>query len=121
MSGAGRRQLPRCCGVHLQQELTLSPVSLPSLPTPRSPSNLTSALQDITAFQLTRGPYALLGHGWLGCSRDYVVPKEINEDYGVPNGLCAETAPSSGVFTRDWSKATFQLDCNTWTPTITMK
>jgi hypothetical protein len=85
------------------------------------PSNLTSALQDITAFQLTRGPYALLGHGWLGCSRDYVVPPEINADYGEPTGLCTETAPSSGVFTRDWTKATFQLDCNTWTPTITMK
>jgi hypothetical protein len=85
------------------------------------PSNLTSALQDITAFQLTRGPYALLGHGWLGCSRDYVVPPEINADYGEPTGLCTETAPSSGVFTSDWTKATFQLDCNTWTPTITLK
>ena len=85
------------------------------------PGNLTSPLQDIVNFQLVRGPYALLGHGWLGCSREYQVPAEINMDFGEPQGLCKETAPKSGVFTREWSKATFQMDCNTWTPTYTWK
>lgn len=85
------------------------------------PGNLTDPLQDIANFLLVRGPYALLGHGWLGCSRNYQVPEQINWDYGVPNGLCSETAPNSGVFTRDWTKATIQMDCNTWTPTITLK
>ena len=33
------------------------------------PGNLTYPLQDIANFQLTRGKYAVLGHGWLGCSR----------------------------------------------------
>lgn len=42
-------------------------------------------------------------------------------DYGEPTGLCSETAPNSQVFTRDYTKATFQMDCKTWTPTITMK
>jgi hypothetical protein len=86
-----------------------------------NPGNLTDPLQDIVNFQLTRGPYALLGHGWLGCSREYQVPQEINVDYGEPTGLCSETAPNSKVFTRDYTKATFTMDCNTWTPTIAMK
>jgi hypothetical protein len=85
------------------------------------PSALQFPLQDIANFMLIRGDYAYLGHGWLGCSRTYEVPKEINFDYGVPTELCHETAPNSGVFTRDWTKATISLDCNTWTPTITMK
>lgn len=65
--------------------------------------------------------YAYLGHGWLGCSREYEVPEQINWDYGEPTGLCKETAPNSGIFTREWTKATISLDCNTWTPTIKMK
>ena len=118
-------------------------------------------LQDIAGFLLTRGDYAWLGHGWLGCSRTYQVvqgweggtrsygwsvclfapscvpysvpsfipesprtgqvPEQIHWDYGVPRGLCKETAPNSGVFTRDWTRASISLDCNTWTPTIKLK
>ena len=85
------------------------------------PSNLTYPLQDIANFLLSRGPYALIGHGWLGCSRTYEVPDQLNWDYGEPTGLCSETAPNSGIFTRDWTKASVQMDCNTWTPTITLK
>ena len=49
-------------------------------------------------------------------------PKEMfDTDYGTPNGLCKETAPGSGVFERDWSKATVQVDCNKWQGKITMK
>merc|ERR1719331_1751610 len=82
---------------------------------------LTSPTQDIANFLLIRGPYAFLGHGWLGCSREYQVPEQINWDYGTPTGLCKETAPNSGVFVREWTKATIQMDCNTWTPKITLK
>lgn len=85
------------------------------------PGNLTDPLQDIANFLLTRGPYAWLGHGWLGCSRTYQVPEQINWDFGEPTGMCAETAPNSGVFRRDWTKATVQMDCNTWTPSIVLK
>lgn len=90
---------------------------------PRGPTTipLTAPTQDIVNFNLIRGPHAFLGHGWLGCSRGYVVPDEINWDYGEPVGLCSETAPGSGVFTREWTKATFTMDCNTWTPTIAMR
>ena len=85
------------------------------------PGALISPLQDIANFLLVRGPYALLGHGWLGCSRDYQVPPELNGDYGEPTELCHETGTNTGVFTRDWTKSTITMDCNTWTPTITMK
>ena len=86
-----------------------------------SANNNEKCIEDITNFLLIRGPHAWLGHGWLGCSRDYHVPKEFNYDYGVPTGLCKETGKNSGIFTRDWTKAIVQMDCNTWTPTITMK
>ena len=85
------------------------------------PSKLTDPVQDIANFLLTRGPHAWLGHGWLGCSRTYEVPEQINWDYGEPQGLCKETGANTGVFTREWSKATITMDCNTWTPTITME
>ena len=78
--------------------------------------------EDLANFLLIRGPYAYLGHGWLGCSHFYVFPDELNVDYGEPvDQLCKETAPNSGIFTREWTKATVQMDCNTYTPTITMK
>ena len=77
--------------------------------------------QDLANFLLTRGPYSYLGHGWLGCSQNYVFPDALNIDYGEPSGLCQETAPNSGVFTRDFSKSTVTMDCNAWKPTIAMK
>ena len=40
---------------------------------------------------------------------------------GTPQGVCEETAPQSGKFKREYSKATVELDCGSWEPTITMK
>ena len=77
--------------------------------------------EDLATFLLLRQDYAWLGYGWLGCDLEYVYPPEFNVDYGVPTNLCSETSPNSGVFTRDWTKATVQMDCNTYTGTITMK
>ena len=46
----------------------------------------------------------------------------LDADYGVPvDEVCKETAPNSGVFAREWSKATVQMDCNTWTPKATFR
>ncbi len=78
-------------------------------------------LQDLANFLLIRGPFAWLGWGWQGCSREYYFPPEFHEDYGLPSGLCSETAPNSGVFVRQFDKSTIEMDCNTWTPTITLK
>ncbi len=78
-------------------------------------------MQDLASFLLIRGPFAWLGWGWRGCSVDYYFPPEFHSDYGTPAALCSETAPSSGVFVRQFDKSTVQMDCNTWTPTITFK
>jgi len=80
------------------------------------PSVLTDFNQDLANFLLVRGPYAALGHGWLGCSRKYAFPDALNLDYGVPQELCHEV--SNGVFQRKFSKAVVQMNCNTWTPSI---
>ena len=87
---------------------------------PPGPVPIAYPEQSLAAFLLVRGPYAWLGTGWLGCLRLPPVAG-LGQDFGSPNGFCAETAPSSGVFTRDWSKATVQLDCNSFTATIKMK
>ena len=78
-------------------------------------------LQDLAAFLLIRGPYSWLGWGWKGCSQEYYFPPEFNEDYGEPvdGALCKETAADSEIFTREFSKATVQLDCKQWKGTVT--
>ena len=91
-------------------------------PSARNPN----LIQDLANFLLTRGPYSWLGWGWKGCSQNYYFPPEFNADYGEPAvagpaGICKETAPQSGIFTREYSKASVSMDCNTWKGTITMK
>ena len=84
-------------------------------------------------YLLGRGDYGYYGRSWRGGCTQRTQPMPppgppiiwhaelFDADYGTPTELCHETAPNSGVFTRDWTKATISLDCNTWTPTITMK
>ena len=76
--------------------------------------------EDLANFLLVRGPYAWLGHGWLGCSHEYPFPPEFNLDYGQPVGLCSETAPGTGVFRRRWTKANVEMDCNVFKGAIDM-
>jgi hypothetical protein len=98
----------------------------PHIPGKYSPGAKGGALRTVAwPYPLPRARY--LRTVVPGCPRTRVptchwqVPEQIHWDYGVPNGLCKETAPNSGVFTRDWTKATVSLDCNTWTPTIKLK
>lgn len=92
-------------------------------------STPTDFAQDLANFQLIRGDYAFLGYTWRGCDEPIFRPPELDRDYGVPLGLCAETAPGShwhgGVFkfARDFSRSTVttRMDCASWTPTITLK
>lgn len=86
-----------------------------------STSNITDVEADVANFLLVRGPHAWLGHGWSGCSKVYEWPKILDADFGEPMGLCKETSAGSGIFTREWTKATIKMDCNSWTPTITFK
>eukprot|EP01052_Picozoa_sp_SAG31_P041518 SAG31_NODE_6317_length_2068_cov_1.582529_3_plen_249_part_00 len=85
------------------------------------PSVLPDLEQDLANFLLVRGDFAWLGHGWKGCSKQFPFPKQFNLDYGEPLELCKETAPNSNVWSREWTKASVSMDCNTWTPTIKLK
>lgn len=86
--------------------------------------------QDLANFLLIRGEYAWLGHGWKGCSQEYLFPDEFNVDYGEPlddasaagkKQICKETSDGSGIFTREYTKSSIKMDCNKWQGTITMK
>jgi hypothetical protein len=71
---------------------------------------------DYTAeFLLTRGPYAMVGYSWCGCTNGAQMrPRaaEWDEDFGEPTNVCKETGSDSGVFVRDWSEATVEWNCN---------
>ena len=72
---------------------------------------------DYTAeFLLTRGPYAMLGYSWCGCTNGAQMrprASEWDEDFGLPvDSVCSETSPGSGIFKRSWSKADVVWDCN---------
>ena len=79
--------------------------------------------QDVANFLLVRGKYAWLSAGWSDCSQKIGWnSKHFDADYGLPvDEVCKETAPGSGVFEREWSKATVQMDCGSWAPTIKWK
>ena len=50
----------------------------------------------------------------------YHRPAAMDIDYGTPvDALCQET--SAGVFRREWSKATVEVDCNRFSSEIRMK
>lgn len=112
-----------------QTRMCYTPVTLAE---PHTPGSLVDPTSDVARFLLTRGSYGYLGTGWVGCApsggeeghhtnQTYVRPREFDVDYGSPVGLCAETATDSGVFTREWTKATVAHDCNTGKSTLTMK
>ena len=82
-------------------------------------ATLPNFAQDLAVFLLLRGPFAYLGFGWSGCNVVTAFPDELKADVGEPTGFCAETAPNSGVFTREWSKATVTMDCNSYVGTVT--
>ena len=84
-------------------------------------ATLPNLAQDLAIFLLLRGPYAFLGFGWSGCGVTYTFPEEMRLDYGVPVGLCVETEPGSAVFTREWTKASVKMDCNSYVGSVTLK
>ena len=47
--------------------------------------------------------------------------KEWDDDHGEPLGVCKETSSGSGVYEREWSKATVQWDCASGHGKITAK
>jgi hypothetical protein len=39
----------------------------------------------------------------------YQRPDALNVDYGIPTQLCQESAQGSGIFKREWTKATVTM------------
>lgn len=90
-----------------------------------------SDLKQYTAeFLLTRGPYAMLGYSWYGCtgsanhgggaSPDPPRAQEWDMDFGEPSAPCKDSG--DGVhFVREWSKATVTWDCASGKGDIKMK
>lgn len=105
---AGGRRPPRAPPPHLPSPPTTpGPPFFPFCPLPH-----------------THTQYAILGYTWFGCTNgDKVNPRaaEWDEEFGAPQGTCAETAPGSGVFTREWTAATVAWDCNARHGSITRK
>mmetsp|Transcript_27998 Transcript_27998/g.39437 ORF Transcript_27998/g.39437 Transcript_27998/m.39437 type:complete len:462 (+) Transcript_27998:102-1487(+) len=91
--------------------------------------------QDLSFFLLARGPYAYAGWGVWGMTWPFnpepghgqlppmpngvPLPSEFDNDYGVPEDICFEYSP--GIFHREWTHASIELDCNKFTPTIKLK
>ena len=98
------------CYVARPNSLSTNPPALPFRPRPALVRHA-----DTAEFLLTRGPYALLGYSWCGCTNGQQMrprAKEWDDDYGEPLGVCKETSPGSGVFEREWTGATVQWNCN---------
>lgn len=99
-------------------------------------TTLTQLHQDLAFFLLARGPYAFAGWGVWGMTWPFnpepshgqmpplphgmLLPKEFYLDYGVPEeAVCSEKSP--GLFTREWSSVSIELDCNTFRSKIVHK
>jgi hypothetical protein len=76
----------------------------------------------IALFLLARGDYAWQGYGWIGCTdKPWPRPPEWDLDYGVPENICSETSAGSGVYRREYTKASVAWDCRTHQGTVTRK
>lgn len=74
-------------------------------------------------FLLLRGPYSIIGYSWVGCSSEArPFPAQWAADYGgEPTAACAETGLDTGVFSREYPKATVRWSCHDGNGSITMK
>ena len=62
----------------------------------------------------------------MGCNTaevaQYLRPEALDKDDGEPvDSYCNETAPNSGIFVREWTKVSVQMDCGNWKAAITPK
>ncbi len=66
--------------------------------------------QTVAAFLIARSPISFIGFGWP--SADNVWSDTFLLQPGEPVGLCVEER--LGVFSRQWTKGTVELDCGKW-------
>lgn len=86
-------------------------------------TTISDLAQDVANFLLVRGDHAYLACGWAPCADKIGWNTTLfDADYGEPvDEICHESATNSSVFVREYSKATVQMDCTTWTPLFTFK
>ena len=71
----------------------------------------------IAGFLIARGPWWWIGYGWEGCFEVAPpLPPLIQTQVGVPVTNCSQVAP--GVFARNYSLGYAELDCNSFTATL---
>jgi hypothetical protein len=68
----------------------------------------------LASFLVARSPIAYIGFEQGSSDASWSPLFEL--DVGVPLGLCSEGP--EGVFSREWSKGTASVDCNTWTGSL---
>ncbi len=127
-TGINNTTNPSSCLAHLRSVCVAAPsmwkrYSLYSIPSGGRGMTTQGFTDWSSEFLLTRGPYAMLGYTWAGCTNGQEAwPRaaEWDEDFGSPTGNCAEVG-TSGVFQRDWTLATVAWDCNAQHGSITRK
>ena len=90
--------------------------SFKHLPPASAPPTTMAGNNTVAAFLIARGASAMLElpvKGAYGLADTYGWSPLFDADFGEPDGPGREII--SGVFTREWSKATVTLDCNTFT------
>jgi hypothetical protein len=97
---------------------------------------MTQLHQDIAFFLLARGPYTYAGWGTWGMTWPFnpeprhgqlppmphgvSLPVEFYDDYGVPmEQNCSEK--SEGVFSREWTRVSVELDCSNFSSALNFK
>jgi len=129
------QQLREACGHKAADSVWQTQAVLFGLKTDHDGRTLVQLEQDLAFFLLARGDYAWMGwgvwgmtwpfgpqpaHGALPPQPDGVpVPEALKRDYGVPEMICWET--STGVFMREYTAASVQLDCNRFEAHIEMR
>ena len=67
-----------------------------------------ACVSEIVYLLLLVGPYAWIGHNWMGCLTEeatpFIRPSELDVDYGEPLEDTCHEIGTSGVFTREWTK-----------------
>ena len=65
-----------------------------------------------------------MSDSWCGCTNgEQMRPraKEWDEEFGEPLSVCKETMPGSGIYEREWTKASVEWDCASAHGKITAK
>jgi hypothetical protein len=72
----------------------------------------------------TRHAACCVSDSWCGCTNgEQMRPraKEWDADFGEPLAVCKETKPGSGIYEREWTKASVEWDCASAHGKITAK